>query len=570
MVTLSISPLSEMTAVGGDTDGVIANAEVQDWGRIEFQADSNDANSLIEYTVIRYSGKDRFDYGAIRLVNASPTISYTELTNNYRGIEAINGSTPTLVCNDIYNNTNFGIYNNTPATLVTAEGHWWGSPFGPTNADNPGGIGQAVSDGVEYRPWAGESCLDTDEFYVVAGRVTDNNNNLIAGVTVSDGAGHSSVTDSNGNYLFSGLVSGNYTITPAKDNLVFSPPSRSVSIPPNQTGQDFTTGQVTPTPTTPPPTVTPPPPTSTPRPPTSTPPTPPPTSTPPPPPTATPSAASTDIYFLFDLSASFADDLPVFKTISPGIMASLAAQNPNTNIRFGLGRFEDYPIAPFGSAAAGDKAYERIIDLTTNQEAVAAAIASLSTRDGGDIRESQLTALYQIATGAGQDLSGAGQPQASIGVGQQASFQQGATKVIFLWTDAPFHRPGDPGNIPYPGPSLAQTVAALKNLGKVKLLVLYSTPTLRSAAADQSSEVAVSATDALSDLRQIAIETGSVASERGVDCNGDDIIDIAAGQPLICPVDPAAEGLEEAIDSLVDDGIDPPQPQIFLPIVLND
>ncbi|RMG97272.1 MAG: fibronectin type III domain-containing protein, partial [Chloroflexi bacterium] len=120
---------------------------------------------IITRAVIRYSGRDGsgagnpIEDGAIRLTNASPNISYVSLVNNYRGLEVLGGSTPTLACNDIYNNTDFGIYNNTPETIVTAEGHWWGSVLGPTHSGNPGGNGQSVSDGVDYIPWQTFSCI---------------------------------------------------------------------------------------------------------------------------------------------------------------------------------------------------------------------------------------------------------------------------------------------------------------------------------------------------------------------------------------------------------------------------
>jgi hypothetical protein len=75
-----------------------------------------------------------------------------------------------------------------------------------------------------------------------------------------------------------------------------------------------------------------------------------------------PATSAVDVFLLVDLSSSFADDLPVFKAQAPVIISALKALKPN--IRFGLGKYEDYPIPPFGDLSAGDKAYERLVDLT--------------------------------------------------------------------------------------------------------------------------------------------------------------------------------------------------------------
>lgn len=239
----------------------------------------------------------------------------------------------------------------------------------------------------------------------------------------------------------------------------------------------------------------------------------------------------TDIYFLVDLSGSFADDLPNFKAQAPAIISTLTASNPNTY--FGLGKFEDYPISPFGSAAAGDKAYERLVDLTCDTQPVLSTIAALFTRFGGDFPQSQLPTLFQAATGQGQDLSGAGFPEASIPPGQQANFRDGANKLFLLWTDAPFHNPGDPGAIPYPGPSFSETVDAILALDPPKVIGISS------------------GSFGLPDLEAIAAATNSFAPPGGVDCDNDGLVDVLEGEPLVCEISFTGEGIGEAIVAIV-------------------
>jgi hypothetical protein len=78
-----------------------------------------------------------------------------------------------------------------------------------------------------------------DNTWRISGRITDANGNGLADVTVSTGNSQVS-TDSGGNYTLAGLSEGTYTLTASKAGLSFCPRSRTISVPPNQGGQDFT------------------------------------------------------------------------------------------------------------------------------------------------------------------------------------------------------------------------------------------------------------------------------------------------------------------------------------------
>ena len=94
--------------------------------------------------------------------------------------------------------------------------------------------------------WDGTNWSQGDvELYTISGQVTDGGGNPLSGVNVSDNVGHNSTSASNGNYVLYPLLPGTYTVTPAKSGYSFSPPSISVTVPPNATGQNFTATQLT-------------------------------------------------------------------------------------------------------------------------------------------------------------------------------------------------------------------------------------------------------------------------------------------------------------------------------------
>ena len=66
--------------------------------------------------------------------------------------------------------------------------------------------------------------------YTISGSITPSAGGSGAYVALSGAATASTAADANGNYSFPQLGSGNYTVTPAKNNFSFTPPAASVSI----------------------------------------------------------------------------------------------------------------------------------------------------------------------------------------------------------------------------------------------------------------------------------------------------------------------------------------------------
>jgi hypothetical protein len=76
------------------------------------------------------------------------------LFNNHgNALDLSNSSTAELHYCNIAGNTGYGVYNGT-ATIINAEYNWWGDSTGPYHPDsNPGGLGDSVSDLVDFIPW---------------------------------------------------------------------------------------------------------------------------------------------------------------------------------------------------------------------------------------------------------------------------------------------------------------------------------------------------------------------------------------------------------------------------------
>lgn len=88
----------------------------------------------------------------VRVVGAgAPTFSQSRFSGNATGLQAEQGATPSVGQSDIAGNSDYGVRNLNPATVVNAQGNWWGHASGPRDTvGNPSGQGNAVSAGVNY------------------------------------------------------------------------------------------------------------------------------------------------------------------------------------------------------------------------------------------------------------------------------------------------------------------------------------------------------------------------------------------------------------------------------------
>jgi predicted small lipoprotein YifL len=220
---------------------------------------------------------------------------------------------------------------------------------------------------------------------------------------------------------------------------------------------------------------------------------------------------SADVFFLVDCTGSMRGEIANIQqgltdTIVPGALAQIP------DVRFGVGAFGDFPIDPYGER--GDTPFEMRRAVTGDIGAVQAAIDGLPYYDGADLPESQVEALYQVATGEGLETfvpPAPGCPQPGLGY---PCFREGSQPVIVLVTDAPFHN-GPGWAYPYTGftPMPHRYEDAVDALDRVRARVIGI----------------ASEPDARDHLEQLARATGAVDTD---------------GVPLVYSVSSSGTGLD--------------------------
>ena len=92
------------------------------------------------------------------------SVTTNSVRRNGVGIKALRAQDSEIHNNNIARNEDFGIdaLNLKPGETINAKDNWWGEPSGPKHSTNANGIGDRVSDKVDFQPWLGEPAVETD------------------------------------------------------------------------------------------------------------------------------------------------------------------------------------------------------------------------------------------------------------------------------------------------------------------------------------------------------------------------------------------------------------------------
>lgn len=145
-----------------------------------------------------------------------------------------------------------------------------------------------------------------------------------------------------------------------------------------------------------------------------------------------------DVLFLIDTTASMQDEIDQIRdTLRDQLAPAIESELQDT--RIGVATFADFPIDPYGDSEAGDVPFQLLLPMTDDLSRVQAAVQSIALGNGRDEPESQVEALYQVATGEGLGSfvpTSFGCPSGGFGY---PCFRDDAIPVVLLFSDAPFH-----------------------------------------------------------------------------------------------------------------------------------
>ena len=167
--------------VGGDTNNDDGNTSPSkdDWGGLYFE---NSSGSILEHVTARYGGNYADDFNGVFYATTDDTMIHLKnalLTVNEGAVGIadtaiyLEGASTLTMSGSVVATTTTGILsssslgstisgssfaNNTTAinnsgSQIDARNNWWGYNSGPTHADNPDGIGQAITGNVAFDPW---------------------------------------------------------------------------------------------------------------------------------------------------------------------------------------------------------------------------------------------------------------------------------------------------------------------------------------------------------------------------------------------------------------------------------
>jgi len=242
-----------------------------------------------------------------------------------------------------------------------------------------------------------------------------------------------------------------------------------------------------------------------------------------------------DVYFLVDTSSSMKNTIDALAARLADITNALIAEK--VDVQFGLAVYRSYPnsFPPRTECEPGQPSvpgapcernyvYEQVVDITRDTTLLEQGLENL-VADAGGSYDAHLEALKATVTGEPVDLPPRGvENRYDVGPGEQAQFRDKSVRVVIHATDEAYGRAnGGAGNDPDgtvrngPPPDIPD-----------------EDPIIDEFNANEVEHVGLSVGRLpYKDMVHMSRETETLAS-KDVDCDRNGVIDIPAGEPLVC------------------------------------
>jgi hypothetical protein len=171
---------------GRDLDSVsVANNGLRG-NAIGVRLDVHDRGTRITLNKNKIIGNNGVGVGVL-LNSTGVTITENSIRNNATGVEARKVRDNKINKNNIARNEKFGVDATalSPGDVIDATNNWWGEPSGPKHATNPGGIGDRVTDKVNFKPFLTEPAFPTEATFTVEFSKPDKDIDVTVGDSVT-------------------------------------------------------------------------------------------------------------------------------------------------------------------------------------------------------------------------------------------------------------------------------------------------------------------------------------------------------------------------------------------------
>ena len=225
-----------------------------------------------------------------------------------------------------------------------------------------------------------------------------------------------------------------------------------------------------------------------------------------------------------------------------GSLIASSALAQARNYAPGLGSFGDYSTSSNGTIdTSGAGLYYRYVDIDPTLKAFFQHASNLGgdwgagTEDHTQGDRGALGAMFQAATGAGQDLLPPGPSSGDVPGGMQATFGPDAYRVIMLVDGDYFNDPSR--GVGYPGPSIAtvQSLLRKQEIHQAGIWVDNSQNKQNNGGESYDGRV---------DMTSMAHNTDAL-SAKNIDCQAQGAIDVHVGDPLVCTFFASAEDISK-------------------------